>query len=93
MEHRMTKTTKMFQAIGAAIHTGVNARELSSAGVKYLHGNGPSPEWDLIPAERDLFAQYEPPTRTLTAKLQDVALYRYLVQRNHSVDQVLEVMA
>lgn len=77
----MNKTTEMFARIGKAIMNGQNARDVSAAGVKYLHGNGPSPDWDQIPNERDAFSQYEPPTRTLTASLHDIALHRYVTQR------------
>lgn len=47
----------------------------------YLRGNGPDPDWDSMPVERDTFIQYEPPAPTLTSKLRSMALYRYMVNR------------
>ena len=89
----MNKTTMQFKTIGRAILSGhQNPRLMSQAGVKHLHTTAPGPDWDQIPAERDAFVQYEPPTRTLTATLESIALYRFLIQR-HPVDQVLAVMA
>lgn len=96
----MNKTTKFFQTVGQAIANGklgnaaaINASVASASGVKYLHGNGPSPEWAEIPTERDVFAQYEPTPRTLTARLQDIALYRVLVNAGNPMADILKVMA
>ncbi len=47
----------------------------------YLRGNGPDPDWDSMPVERDTFTQYEPQSPTLTTKLRGLALYRYMVNR------------
>ena len=84
----MNKSTKFFSTVGLAIGmagqgptAAITAETASAAGVKYLRGNGESPEWAEIPTARDLFAQYEPTTRRLTASLHDVALHRYVTQR------------
>jgi hypothetical protein len=88
----MTKTTHLFKTIGQAILSKhQNAALMSQSGVKHLHGTSPGPDWQDIPAERDAFVQYEPPTRTLTAKLGDLALYRHLTQRSSQTD-VLAVL-